>query len=37
MLEEGDSYHGFTVACFPVKLAGLGAAWTRVVAIVAGA
>jgi kynurenine formamidase len=25
---------GFTVACFPVKLAGLGAAWTRVVAIV---
>jgi kynurenine formamidase len=28
--------YGFTVACFPVKLAGLGAAWTRVVAIVAG-
>lgn len=25
---------GFTVACFPVKLAGLGAGWTRVVAIV---
>jgi kynurenine formamidase len=24
---------GFTVACFPVKLAGLGAAWARVVAI----
>jgi hypothetical protein len=24
---------GFTVACFPVKLAGLGAGWTRVVAI----
>jgi kynurenine formamidase len=25
---------GFTVACFPVKLTGLGAGWTRVVAIV---
>ncbi|GAA3192050.1 cyclase family protein [Actinocorallia longicatena] len=25
---------GFTVACFPVRLAGLGAGWTRVVAIV---
>lgn len=25
---------GFTVACFPVKLAGLGAGWTRAVAIV---
>jgi kynurenine formamidase len=25
---------GFTVACFPVKLVGLGAGWTRVVAIV---
>jgi kynurenine formamidase len=25
---------GFTVACFPVKLAGLGAGWSRVVAIV---
>lgn len=25
---------GFTVACFPIKLAGLGAGWTRVVAIV---
>jgi kynurenine formamidase len=25
---------GFTVACFPVKLAGLGAGWTRVVAVV---
>lgn len=27
---------GFTVACFPVRLAGLGAAWTRAVAIVDG-
>jgi kynurenine formamidase len=27
---------GFTLACFPVKLAGLGAAWTRVVAIIDG-
>jgi kynurenine formamidase len=25
---------GFTVACFPVKLAGLGAGWTRVVAVI---
>lgn len=25
---------GFTVACFPVKLTGLGAGWTRVVAII---
>jgi kynurenine formamidase len=25
---------GFTVACFPVRLAGLGAGWTRAVAIV---
>ncbi|MFJ4621043.1 cyclase family protein [Streptomyces sp. NPDC088812] len=25
---------GFTVACFPVRLTGLGAGWTRVVAIV---
>jgi kynurenine formamidase len=24
----------FTIACFPVRLAGLGAAWTRVVAII---
>jgi kynurenine formamidase len=24
---------GFTVACFPVKLTGLGAGWTRVVAV----
>jgi kynurenine formamidase len=25
---------GFTVVCFPIKLAGLGAGWTRVVAVV---
>ena len=25
---------GFTVVCFPVKLAGLGAGWARVVAVV---
>jgi kynurenine formamidase len=25
--------HGFTVACFPIRLAGCGAAWTRAVAI----
>ncbi|KWV33651.1 cyclase family protein [Micromonospora rifamycinica] len=30
----GDT--GFTVVCFPVKLAGLGAGWTRVVAVVDG-
>ncbi|WP_412543098.1 hypothetical protein R8Z50_11695 [Longispora sp. K20-0274] len=28
---------GFTVVCSPVKLAGLGAGWTRVVAVVDGA
>ncbi|GGZ97203.1 cyclase family protein [Streptomyces echinoruber] len=27
---------GFTVACFPVSIAGAGAGWTRVVAIVEG-
>jgi cyclase len=25
--------HGFTVACFPIRLAGCGASWTRAVAI----
>lgn len=33
-LEELPSASGFTVCCFPVKLTGLGAGWTRVVAIV---
>ncbi|QMU67359.1 cyclase family protein [Streptacidiphilus sp. P02-A3a] len=33
-LDRLPAAHGFTVACFPVKLAGLGAGWTRVVAIV---
>jgi kynurenine formamidase len=33
-LESLPEATGFTVACFPVKLAGLGAAWTRVVAII---
>jgi kynurenine formamidase len=33
-LETLPNAHGFTVACFPVKLAGLGAAWTRVVAVI---
>ncbi|MFF0297125.1 cyclase family protein [Kitasatospora sp. NPDC004615] len=26
--------HGFTVSCFPVKIAGAGAGWTRAVALV---
>jgi kynurenine formamidase len=34
-LEDLPDY-GFTVACFPVRLSGLGAAWTRVVAIIDG-
>ncbi|MER5617292.1 MULTISPECIES: cyclase family protein [unclassified Streptomyces] len=33
-LDELPDATGFTVACFPVKLTGLGAGWTRVVAIV---
>ncbi|RAJ32104.1 kynurenine formamidase [Kitasatospora sp. SolWspMP-SS2h] len=33
-LDELPAAHGFAVACFPVRLAGLGAAWSRVVAIV---
>ncbi|MDT7804828.1 MAG: hypothetical protein QOI78_8261 [Actinomycetota bacterium] len=33
-LEDLPAATGFTVACFPAKLAGLGAGWTRVVAIV---
>lgn len=33
-LDELPDAHGFTVACFPVRLAGLGAGWTRVVAII---
>ncbi|HEX9336770.1 MAG TPA: cyclase family protein [Pseudonocardiaceae bacterium] len=33
-LEQLPDATGFTVACFPVKLAGLGAGWTRVVAII---
>ncbi|MFE9355576.1 cyclase family protein [Streptomyces olivaceoviridis] len=33
-LDELPAATGFTVACFPVRLTGLGAGWTRVVAIV---
>ena len=32
-LAELPADHGFTVACFPIRLAGCGAAWTRAVAI----
>jgi kynurenine formamidase len=35
-LDQLPRPHGFTVACFPVKLAGGSAGWTRVVAIVEG-
>jgi cyclase len=28
--------HGFTLSCFPVKIAGAGAGWTRAVALVDG-
>lgn len=31
---EAIGSHGFTVACFPVKIRGASAGWTRVVAIV---
>ncbi|MET9096657.1 cyclase family protein [Streptomyces cyaneofuscatus] len=27
-------HHGFTVACFPVKITGAGAGWTRAVALI---
>lgn len=33
-LDDLPSAHGFTLACFPVKIAGAGAGWTRAVAIV---
>jgi kynurenine formamidase len=33
-LEQLPSPHGFKVACFPVKLEGGSAGWTRVVAMV---
>jgi len=33
-LRELPVDHGFTVACFPIRLAGCGAAWTRAVAII---
>lgn len=35
-LDELPDAVGFTVVCFPVRLTGLGAGWTRVVAIVDG-
>jgi len=28
--------HGFLVSCFPVKIAGAGAGWTRAVALIEG-
>lgn len=33
-LAELPRAHGFTLSCFPVKLAGAGAGWARAVAIV---
>ncbi|MEU7002748.1 cyclase family protein [Nonomuraea sp. NPDC046570] len=33
-LEALPSDHGFRVACFPVKIAGAGAGWTRAVALI---
>jgi cyclase len=33
-LERIPVSHGFTVSCFPVKIAGAGAGWTRAVAII---
>lgn len=33
-LDELPSAFGFTVACFPIKITGAGAGWTRAVAIV---
>ncbi|QIS10040.1 cyclase family protein [Nocardia arthritidis] len=35
-LEQLPRPHGFSVACFPVKIAGAGAGWARAVAIVDG-
>jgi kynurenine formamidase len=32
-LTELPADHGFTVACFPIRLTGCGASWTRAVAI----
>lgn len=33
-LERLPASHGFTVACFPVKITGAGAGWTRAAALV---
>ena len=35
-LTELPADHGFTVACFPIRLTGCGASWTRAVAILDG-